>query len=69
MKENLVLLIYFFVQSLGQNLGLYTISLDASDRESLLGHLSDHQLETLFLTRKQKLAWQEEKYLRFFSSH
>ena len=63
--EKLILLfLASLVPCFGQNLDLFTISLNATERETLLGHLSDDQLETLFLTRRQKLAWNEEKYLR-----
>ena len=63
--EKLILLfLASLVPCFMQNLDLFTISLNATERETLLGHLSDDQLETLFLTRRQKLAWNEEKYLR-----
>jgi len=62
-KIFLVLLAFIF-PCFGQNLEQFTISLNATVRETLLGHLSVDQLETLFLTRRQKLAWKEEKYLR-----
>ena len=63
----IILLLVSLVPCLGQSLDIFTISLNATERETLLGHLSDEQLETLFLTKRQKLAWKEEKYLRFFS--
>ena len=62
-KINLFLLV-FSIQCFGQNLDLFTISLNATERETLLSHLSDDQLDTIFLTRRQRLAWKEEKYLR-----
>ena len=60
----ILLFLVSIVPCFGQNLDLFTISLNATERETLLGHLSGDQLETLFLTRRQKLAWKEEKYLR-----
>ena len=63
-EKFIILFLAPLVPCFGQNLDLFTISLNATERETLLGHLSDDQLETLFLTRRQKLAWNEEKYLR-----
>ena len=40
------------------------IHVAASEREVLVGHLTSDQAETLFLTRRQRLAWTEEQYLR-----
>ena len=64
-RKFILLLLVSLVPCFGQNLNIFTISLNATERETLLGHLSDDQLETLFLTKRQKLAWNEEKYLRF----
>ena len=63
-EKFIILFFVSFVPCFGQNLDIFTISLNATERETLLGHLSDDQLKTLFLTRRQKLAWNEEKYLR-----
>ena len=41
------------------------IHVSASEREVLVGHLSSDQAEALFLTRRQRLAWTEEQYLRW----
>ena len=40
------------------------IHVSASEREVLVGHLTSDQAEALFLTRRQRLAWTEEQYLR-----
>jgi len=48
----------------GQNLDQYSITIPAGQRQVLIGHLNQTQLETVFLTRRQTLAWREEKYLR-----
>ena len=50
--------------SWGQNLDQYSITIPVDQRQVLIGHLNQTQLETVFLTRRQKLAWREEKYLR-----
>ena len=63
-KKIILLFLVSIYPCVGQNLDLFTISLNATERETLLGHLSVDQLETLFLTGRQKLAWKEEKYLR-----
>ena len=41
------------------------IHVPASEREVLVGHLTSDQAEALFLTRRQRLAWTEEQYLRW----
>ena len=40
------------------------IHVSASEREVLVGHLTSDQAQALFLTRRQRLAWTEEQYLR-----
>ena len=41
------------------------IHVSASEREVLVGHLTSDQAQALFLTRRQRLAWTEEQYLRW----
>ena len=45
------------------------IHVSASEREVLVGHLTADQAEALFLTRRQRLAWTEEQYLRWGTVH
>ena len=45
------------------------IHVSASEREVLVGHLTSDQAQALFLTRRQRLAWTEEQYLRWGTVH
>ena len=50
--------------SLSQTLQNFDIILTAEERKVLISHLDIKNLEGVFLTRRQKLAVQEEEYLR-----
>ena len=55
---------FLWSSSLSQTLQNFDIILTAEERKILISHLDLADLDGVFLTRRQKLAVQEEEYLR-----